>query len=239
LAAEETWAFILIQSEVTSTRAIVQSYTKKPIEPVSTIANFVGVPKRVRCAKVYHTKSESNPSTMKFWTAAVAAAALVSIPSVAAVPDGFEEEEILQGVSFMTDMVWTPQAQMVVILKVGEVRVYEDEVGDDPYSYNKMTLALDISEKTCFNNERGLGGIQLHPNFEQNRWIYLYYTTDKYGNCDEDADSGPVNRLSRFVLQEDNTIDPATEQIFFDTPSLATNMHNGGRLEFGKDGTFT
>ena len=96
---------------------------------------------------------------MKFWMAAVAAAALVSMPNVAAVPDGFQEEEILQGVPFMTDMVWTPQGQMLVILKVGEVYVYEDEVGDEPYSYNKKTLALDISEKVCFNNERGLGAV--------------------------------------------------------------------------------
>ena len=103
---------------------------------------------------------------MRILTAAVlAACAWLDITS--AVPSGFDEKQIFKN-SFMTDIAFTSQDTMFVTQKLGIVLVYEP--GDD-YEYNDKATVLDISDMVCFENERGLGGIQLHPNFDTNNWV--------------------------------------------------------------------
>ena len=46
------------------------------------------------------------------------------------------------------------------------------------------TLVLDLSDgRMCTNGERGVSGVAFHPDFPSNRWIYAYYTFDKYSDC--------------------------------------------------------
>jgi hypothetical protein len=148
----------------------------------------------------------------------------------------FEETDIFQGESFPTDFTWTPGGQMLVTLKRGTLLIYDQVDGDN--SFTKTSVALDLTSIICDNSERGLGGVQVHPNFGNgDRWIYLFYTFKKNGNCDQDQFNGPVNRLSRFWFQEgSNTIDKSSEEVLFDTPPLGFRFHNGGKIEFGKDG---
>jgi len=66
---------------------------------------------------------------------------------------------------------------------------------------------------------------------------YTYYTYPKFGNCDENTDDGPVNRLSRWTWNPaTNEIDPDSEVVLLDTPSTSKAQHNSGKIEFGKDG---
>lgn len=161
---------------------------------------------------------------------------------VGAVPTGFVQEEIFTNVNFPIDMVFTPsEREMIVVQKKGIVTVWQDV--DMDFSYAQKTVALDMSAVVCVNGERGLGGVQLHPDFDiqDNRYIYLYYTYDETGQClvanpAVGDDEGPVNRLSRFVLSESWTIDPNSETVLLQTPPLTTRVHNGGKIEFGKDG---
>ena len=67
--------------------------------------------------------------------------------------------------------------------------------------------------------ESGLLGIAVDPQFTENKFIYLYYTTSN------------GNRLSRFILNEKLE----NETILIDNiPS--GQIHNGGRIKFGPDG---
>lgn len=67
--------------------------------------------------------------------------------------------------------------------------------------------------------ESGLLGIAVDPEFNVNKFVYLYYT----------AQNG--NKVSRFVLNEKLE----NETILIDNiPS--GNIHNGGRIKFGPDG---
>jgi glucose/arabinose dehydrogenase len=69
------------------------------------------------------------------------------------------------------------------------------------------------------NGESGLLGVAVDPQFTQNNYIYLYYT------------SSSGNRVSRFIL----TDKLQNETILIDNiPSAA--IHNGGRIKFGPDG---
>lgn len=132
--------------------------------------------------------------------------------------DDFEDREVAQSVSFAVDFAWLPDNRMLVAQKVGRVLIF-DMQNDD---LRNRRVSLDLTDVVCENGERGLGGIQVHPDFDKGeRYIYAYYTYKKFGNCREDINEGPVNRLSRFWLPEgSDKIDRGTEQVLFDTPPL-------------------
>lgn len=131
---------------------------------------------------------------------------------VAAVPDGFLEEQLIQGPRYMTDLVFADDAHIFVSVKDGLVHVHEDLEGN--FDFTREQVALDITDIVCTGTEEGLGGVQVHPNFEENRWIYLYYTFMKHGTCEPEVDDSPVNRLSRFIVNDDFTIDRSSETVF-------------------------
>lgn len=77
--------------------------------------------------------------------------------------------------------------------------------------------------------ECALYGIATHPQFEENRFLYLSVVgTD---NLEDPQGS----RIARFTVSDTNppTIDPASEKVIFYWPS---GGHNGGGLKFGPDG---
>ena len=69
--------------------------------------------------------------------------------------------------------------------------------------------------------EGGLLGIAVDPDFEQNRFVYVYYTYESVS---------ALNRVSRFVYEEQLK----DETILIDAIPGAS-YHDGGRLEFGPD----
>lgn len=154
------------------------------------------------------------------------------------VPSGFTHTYVWE-VLGPTDLEWMPNGDVLVAQKTGKLwvvsGVQNGDVGD-PGSVT-ATEALDLSDVMCSNGERAIGSVVLHPNFgETNRFIYVYYTYNKNGSCAEDANKGPVNRLSRFVLRTNNKVDRSTERVLFDTPALFKDHHNSGDSFFGKDG---
>lgn len=106
--------------------------------------------------------------TMRFWRGAAAAlAACLCLHVAGAVPDGFDEKTIVKA-SFMTDIAFMPNEDMFVTQKIGLINVYSP---DEEYDYGDKVEALDIVDRVCDNGERGLGAIQVHPNFAQNNWV--------------------------------------------------------------------
>lgn len=149
-------------------------------------------------------------------------------PPVQAHHDEFEDT-IVAAVDAPMDIAWTPDGRILIPTKSGQLRVIENDVVlPDP--------AIDLGSIMCTNGERAMGGVVVHPNFSINRYVYLYYTFNKFGTCNESEIDGPVNRLSRFVLSDANVIDPASELVLFDTPPLFRDHHNSGDMEFGMDG---
>ncbi len=71
--------------------------------------------------------------------------------------------------------------------------------------------------------EGGLLGLAIHPEFAQNRYIYIYQTTK--------AGGGLVNRVDRYRYSESGLSEKFT---IIDNITGAPN-HDGGRLAFGPD----
>jgi glucose/arabinose dehydrogenase len=151
----------------------------------------------------------------------------VTLPTV---PAGFTEDHVTN-VRSPTALAFTPDGRMLVTSKPGQLYVYEDEDG-------QRTRALNIGRRVCDNSERGLLGVAVDPNFADNRYIYLYYTYKKHGNCPDEVPANkryPVNRVSRFVMSGDS-VRPRSEVVLIDNIPSPKGNHNAGDLHIGKDG---
>ncbi|MER5301143.1 ThuA domain-containing protein [Streptomyces lasiicapitis] len=107
----------------------------------------------------------------------------------------------------------------------GEVKIF------DPKTHATTTAG---KVDTYTGGEDGLVGMELDPSFAKNRWIYLYYAP---ASAKDD-----VNRLSRFTVKKDNTLDLASEKKILDVPAYRDRTfpepgHTGGAVEFGPDRT--
>jgi glucose/arabinose dehydrogenase len=148
----------------------------------------------------------------------------------ATVPANFTDA-LVAAVGAPTSLAFTPDGRLLITTQSGALRVYKNGA-------LLATPALSFaSANLCSNSERGLLGVAVDPNFAANQFLYLYYTFNKFHNtCPGSSTTSPVNRVSRFVLADTDTVDPATETVLLDNmPSFAGN-HNGGDLHFGRDG---
>lgn len=94
---------------------------------------------------------------------------------------------------------------------------------------------LDITDRVqySYGQEIGLLGLAFHPNFINNRYFYVYYTSI-YSNSG--ASRSVV--LSRFTVDSNNAnkVDPNSELIIFQfDKNQSTSNHNGGKIAFGPD----
>jgi glucose/arabinose dehydrogenase len=168
----------------------------------------------------------------RHWVLAIAVIAVLAVSEAPAgavtLPAGFTDT-VVATVGSPTAIVFTPDGRLLITTQPGRLRV----VAGGALLTNP---ALDLSSVICSNSERGMLGAAVDPNFATNRFIYIYYTFKGTSACGTGSSTSPNNRVSRFTLSDANSVDPASELTLVDgIPSTAGN-HNGGDLQFGKDG---
>lgn len=142
------------------------------------------------------------------------------------------EDALVTNIGGPTAIAFTPDGRLLITTQGGQLRVYQNGT-------LLATPALDLSSRLCANGERGLLGIAADPEFMSNRFIYLYYTFNKAATCpinEPTNRNNPVNRVSRFVLGNDNIVVQGSELVLIDNILSPNSNHNGGDLQFGKDG---
>ena len=109
-------------------------------------------------------------------------------------------------------------------LFVGELR---GRIGSFPIDTGatKLDLALDIAK--LHSDLTALYGIAFHPNFDNNRYVYVCYVLKN------DLEDGSV--VARFEASRSDppVIDPKSEKVLL---KFWSGGHNGGCLDFGTDG---
>lgn len=100
-----------------------------------------------------------------------------------------------------------PDGRMIFTQRKGIVSIYDRDVTE--------IAVINVNEVS----ESGLLGIAVDPDFEDNDYIYVYYTHDT------------ANRVSRFTFDGNMLTD---ETILLDNIPSA-RFHDGGRIKFGPD----
>ncbi|MEO8065488.1 MAG: PQQ-dependent sugar dehydrogenase [Candidatus Doudnabacteria bacterium] len=116
---------------------------------------------------------------------------------------------VATGLNVPWDIVFLPGGDMMVTQRTGAIR----RIGAHPATITIPSVA--------HVGEGGLMGMVLHPQFEQNSLIYLFYTT-----------TGKTNQIVRFKLNGDKL----TEDKVIIGNIASSIYHDGGRMAFGPDG---
>src|SRR4051812_17131741 len=136
-------------------------------------------------------------------------------------PPGVTVETMLTDMHQPVAMAFDPQGRLFYTEKdTGNVRLFANGV-----LQANPVITFDVNNF----NERGLLGIAIDPNFNQNHYIYVYYTCRIGGDC-----ANTENRVARFV--ESNGVGSNPTTIFSSPATSAAGQHNGGNIHFGPDG---
>lgn len=162
---------------------------------------------------------------MKNLTALLAALLLMSVNSSAKAQFtnaftnlSFSKPVLLTHAPDTTDRIF-------LVSQTGQIHVFPNDS-----LVPSATEFLDISDSINTNlGEQGLLGLAFHPNYAQNGYFYVNYTTG----------SSPNRRtvIARYSVDSININagDPASEFILLEINQPFAN-HNGGMIEFGPDG---
>lgn len=172
------------------------------------------------------------------------AAALTLVPRFAraqTAPTGFVVENAFPNQSFTLPdaVVFLPDGRKLVVEKEGRIWTVTAAGVKLP------TPFLDLNLKVLSNDDRGLHGVALDPDFATNRWVYVLYTADPDSNGVDD-NIPAYGRLERYQASaaDPNVADLSTRKIligggFADgIPEPPRNRHHMvGTLRFGSDKT--
>ena len=128
---------------------------------------------------------------------------------------------ILNGYQFNQpiEMLPLPDGSLLVAEQRGYITRFVEEDGEI-----EQSGILDLTESIRYGGEEGLLSVALHPNLEDEPYLYVYYSP---------ADAR-VTRLSRFRLVLGSAL-MASELVIIEVPQPYSN-HNGGAVRFGPDG---
>lgn len=137
-------------------------------------------------------------------------------------------DPVVSGVTFPTNMAFLPNGERLLTERTGQVlRHSEDGLVETPV----LNLSEQMSE---VEDEKGLIGMALHPEFADNRRLYLRYSGALPDSMSEDLSHIAV--LAEFEMTEDMTgINPDSERRILEVPEPGP-VHNAGAIAFGPDG---
>ncbi|MBP7832364.1 MAG: PQQ-dependent sugar dehydrogenase [Candidatus Levybacteria bacterium] len=133
-------------------------------------------------------------------------------------PDSELEVVVAQNLDTPWGIALLPDKSMLVTERRGTVRLINP---DGQLQETPVAQIADVKEA----GEGGLLGIAIHPDFENNKFVYLYYTYSSNNN----------NTLNRVVRMTYKNGALSNEETILDAIPGASN-HNGGRIKFGPDG---
>ncbi|RKS53413.1 quinoprotein glucose dehydrogenase [Gillisia mitskevichiae] len=127
-------------------------------------------------------------------------------------------ETIVDDLQIPWGIAFLPDGSMLITEKSGELIHFQDgkkqQVQEIPEVYNR--------------GQGGLLDIVLHPNYEQNGWIYFTYASSE-GN-----EEGGNTTLSRAKFQNNQLT--SLEVLYKATPNTTKGQHFGSRIAFDKEG---
>lgn len=133
-------------------------------------------------------------------------------------PKNYATEIVVSDLQIPWGMVWLPDGSMLITEKRGVLIHYKDgvktEIRNVPEVYNR--------------NQGGLLDIELHPNYEENGWIYITYSSK------EGPEKGGHTALIRAKLENNQLMQ--IEKLYKGTPNTTRGHHFGSRIEFDKEG---
>lgn len=178
-----------------------------------------------------------------FLTLALLAPAVVAVPAAhaAVLPPNFSDRVVFSGLTNPTAVRFADDGRVFVAQKNGVVKVFDNLSDPTP------TTFADLSASVHDFWDRGLLGLELHPGFPANPYVYVLYAYDARigGTAPTWGDACPTppgpttdgclvsGRLSRLTASGNTAVN---EQVLINDWCQQYPSHSVGTLLFGRDG---
>lgn len=147
------------------------------------------------------------------------AAGIVEADVTATLASAYDEVILTTELTDPMEIDITSDGRVFIVEWAGTVKIWEPETGA-----MRVIGWLPVDKRI----EDGLLGLALDPNFDENQWLYIYYSVI--------SDGPKVNRLSRFVY-DGHMLDIDSEIPVLEVPVQRIRCcHSGGSIQFDKDG---
>ncbi|MDC7995529.1 PQQ-dependent sugar dehydrogenase [Altibacter sp. HG106] len=131
---------------------------------------------------------------------------------------GYTTERIVDNLDNPWGMTWLPDGSILITEKSGTLLRIQNgekwEVANLPEIYNR--------------GQGGLLDIELHPNYEENGWLYITYASTEGGG------NGGNTKLIRAKLENNALVQ--IEDLYKAMPNTSKGQHFGSRIEFDTEG---
>ena len=136
--------------------------------------------------------------------------------------ESYKLEVVAEDLSFPWGIAFISNEEILITEKTGELRLISQGV--------LLPEPISGVPESLFRGQGGLEGIVLHPNFENNQYIYLSFS-------ETDQNNKKLNTLRVIRGKLEGTSLTEVETIFRASPSRKTANHYGAKMVFLKDGT--
>lgn len=135
----------------------------------------------------------------------------------------FTHVRVATGLAHPTAFTIAKDGRIFIAEQAGKVRVIENgQLSSEPV----LSISVNQAGPEGYS-ERGLIGITLDPDFANNNYMYIFYTTP----------NEPVrSRVVRYTLNGNAAIMSSAQTIIDLDPLSSAHNHNGGGMHFGPDG---
>ena len=131
--------------------------------------------------------------------------------------DRFVRTTLASNLNEPTELEILPDGRIIFLERRGAMKMY-DPAAD--------TLTTILQMPVYDTNEEGFLGMALDPEWEENHFIYLFFSL---------MEGGRRNRLSRFVF-DGKMVHAASEKMMLEVPEIDGCCHTGGSIEFDSKG---
>ena len=133
----------------------------------------------------------------------------------------FTLETVITGIASPWGMIWLPDGTMLITNRSGDLRITENgSLRETPISGVPEVWA---------RGQGGLLDIAIDPDYEQNGWIYITYSSPEGGN-------GANTALMRAQLNDDRTALVNKQVLYKAEPNTSRGQHFGSRIAFDDEG---
>lgn len=174
--------------------------------------------------------------------AAVPAAAEVSIePKVTEERVQTEEHnlrvvQIVSGFEHPWAVAWLPDGRMLITERGGRLHLVDSDSATELFGLPAIDTDEDQKTPPEGGNQGGLLDVAIHPDYENNGWIYFTFSSP--GDDDAvlgDDDYGTGTALARARLDEDESGLTDLEILYVQAPRSDPGRHYGSRIVFPGD----
>jgi quinoprotein glucose dehydrogenase len=150
--------------------------------------------------------------------------------------EDFAVELVAEGFTCPWDMAWAPDGRLFVADRGGEVYIIDAATGTKRL-YHRVADVLNHAHTL----HSGLFDIEFHPDFEHNRFVYLYssfsdLTLLPNPSAELSIQSGDWGLRNKVVRYRDTGEGLVFDRVIFVSDHGARTRSSGGRLRFGPDG---